>query len=281
METLYTWFLAWAALCGGFWALFDRVESVASENLKSMASKLYIMNWSDACTKWPELFMLAFDSVFGRKHLSWRRFYRSCIASVLAVGAITLIFVAANGAADLPGENTAPSYVFTMIIGALILNSLPDYFSLIETRMILTWMSTRRGVLAIVLAVVADAVLTLLIFIPWFFLITVIAVERSGSGQSIGITFVTVLGKFFSRDVLLMRDAMAIFLYSTFLTSAWLWLYAGSAIIVKLVHKTGKGLKGLQWLFKTEEKPFRTLGFASTVIITACFVVEGLRRIVF
>ena len=77
---------------GGLWILFSRAETVASPEAKAaITSWLRNVKPEGTLSNWPSTFADVFDSVFGKKHLSWRCFWRSCIASFLAVSVVGLI----------------------------------------------------------------------------------------------------------------------------------------------------------------------------------------------
>ena len=81
---------AWLATIGTVWVLFDRAERIASDEVKHSLRRWLRreVNPSGIRTKWPETFAGVFDSVFGKRHLSWRCVWRSCIASLIAVASL-------------------------------------------------------------------------------------------------------------------------------------------------------------------------------------------------
>jgi hypothetical protein len=75
---------AGGVLAGIVWKFFERVEAVLTDN-----TKLEIAVWlldrkklSPTFQSWPDMFAKVFDRVFGEKHLSWKCFRRSCLATV-------------------------------------------------------------------------------------------------------------------------------------------------------------------------------------------------------
>src|SRR4051812_21390386 len=74
---------AGGVLAGVVWKFFERVEAVLTDH-----TKLEIAVWLLGRKKfgprmqpWPDTFAKVFDRVFGEKHLSWKCFWRSCVAS--------------------------------------------------------------------------------------------------------------------------------------------------------------------------------------------------------
>ena len=68
---------------------------------------------------------------------------------------------------------------------------------------------------------------------------------------------------------------VGIFIYSTFLTSVWVWLYALSGFLVKGIAASRKGLHFLKRHLNLEEHPLRSMGFVLMFLVTAGYVVWG------
>ncbi len=66
-----------------------------------------------------------------------------------------------------------------------------------------------------------------------------------------------------------------VWIYSTFLTSVWLWLYALSGFLVKTIARSRKGLHFLQEHLNIEEHPLRSMGFVLMLLVTVVYVVWG------
>jgi hypothetical protein len=151
MQTVQT-LLPWGGFFAGLFALIRFVRAVFNEAERltppqtkaELAASLTRLDVRALVLRWPTTFSAVFDSVFGRRHLSWRCFRRSCIASVAAsavllltwfhlrpadarewwmsvwsvtgVGSLSLLYVAA----------------FLLTIGFVF-----DYASLLETRWII------------------------------------------------------------------------------------------------------------------------------------------------
>ncbi len=141
MEKLAAEFGIYIFICGFVWAVFVRLEPLLKDDTRNK-----IANWvrgskhGDADNRWPATFGVVFDRVFTEKHLSWGCFWRSGVASVLAVVLMTAILVVVNSSVrnSLSGE---PETILVIAIFAVLLNLLPDYLSLLETRFVLRWMA--------------------------------------------------------------------------------------------------------------------------------------------
>ncbi len=165
MDRLTTAFITYIGICGFVWALFVRLEPLLKKDARDQ-----IANWvsgskhGDADNRWPATFGVVFDRVFTEKHLSWGCFWRSCVASLLAVVLMTaILFVVNSGVRNqLLGD---PQWIVVIGIGAGIINLLPDYLSLLETRFVLRWMAKGgAGAFKLFGWLIFDAVVTLGIF---------------------------------------------------------------------------------------------------------------------
>ena len=185
---------------------------------------------------WAKSFTALFDAVFGENHLSLRCFGISAIASMLAVVLIWAL-MGAGGAYD---ARLADGGDLWRLLGlALIINILADYVSLLETRWLLGWLSTRRPVLVQIAALIADLLISALII--WVAITGITSLFRIESD-----TLAETLGVF---------SPFSILFYSTFLTSLWSWAFIASTWILRLVA----GLRLPDWT-QIETAPLRFLG---------------------
>lgn len=151
--------------------------------------------------------------------------------------------------------------LFVPAVG-LVLNVVPDYLSMVETR----WMlekAARGWRLGLVLSL--DFVLTLLIWVVWSLVVL--------AGTPFGSRWMPLAAgwmAFAERASLLYVLA---FLLSTFLTSAWLWLYAGAVGLTRILAGTEPDRVGfLLSLADVRNQPFRSLGFTAVLIMSGLFL---------
>src|SRR6266481_412176 len=79
-------FAAGVALFGVVWGFFKGVESVLNDDTKlEIAVWLLGVKVGQKVEPWPATFANVFDRVFGKKHLSWRCFFRSAIVSCITL----------------------------------------------------------------------------------------------------------------------------------------------------------------------------------------------------
>jgi len=141
MNDVPSLFLGWTALLAGVWFLFEKSESVASRETKlRIARWLKRLDLDGATSRWPTTFISLFDSVFGRRHLSWLCFFRSCVASSCVVAMVLLVWAAFhwNSVRIMTKLGPRASFVFVVLLTITTSVSLiADYVSLLKTRYIL------------------------------------------------------------------------------------------------------------------------------------------------
>ncbi len=97
MEKLTTAFGIYIFICGFVWAVFVRLEPLLKDDTRNkIASWVGGSKYGDADNRWPATFGVVFDRVFTEKHLSWGCFWRSGVASLLAVVLMTAILFVVN-----------------------------------------------------------------------------------------------------------------------------------------------------------------------------------------
>jgi len=171
---------------------------------------------------WTAQFGRLFDTVFGEKHFSWKRLYRSAVASVLSVIFLYVLFAHILG---VMGERSFGAIPFwqVLLLGAAI-NIIPDYLSLIETRWLLRRFERVRSFPLQIVLLLVDLVFTAAIIFGAINLYALIFVD--GRPPS----WVELVALF---------SPLAILFYSTFLTSIWAWLYCLSTWFIRLFTKLG------------------------------------------
>jgi hypothetical protein len=66
-----------------------------------------------------------------------------------------------------------------------------------------------------------------------------------------------------------------IFFYSTYFTSVWVWLYVLSGFVVILGRYLGLGFGFLKRIFDIDNKPIRSLGYVSILLVTVVYLVAA------
>lgn len=199
----------------------------------------------------PETFLKLFDATFGARALSWKFILRSFATSALCLVLMMLIWIV------FLGRLGTSEIVAVLAIGAM-LNLIPDYISLVESRLILRNMvgKIKHQVLSLL---ILDLVLTTLIFALAFFLFQLIS-QSPSSGGSVQRFWDTYYEFLWNGIRLAERNGeLGIFLYTTYFTSIWVWLYILSAMTMR----TRGMMKPLRKILPISSRPFRSLGLVS------------------
>ena len=137
---------------------------VTDEAKTSVSRWLRNLDPAEPLSSWPAAFARVFDHVFGERHLSWRCFLRSCVASVASVAIITIIWamLRREEAALFIEKKLAGGLGLglAVIISTLAINTVPDYLSLLKTRYVIHWMEKRPSLGRVVGFLALDFVVT-------------------------------------------------------------------------------------------------------------------------
>jgi hypothetical protein len=283
-------FLGWTALLAGVWFLFEKSESVASQDTKlRIARWLKGLDLDVATSTWPATFITLFDGVFGKRHLSWLCFLRSCVASSCVVAMVLLVWAAFNwnSVHIMMKLGARASSVFVVLLTFTTCMSLvPDYVSLLKTRYILRWLKTSRSyrwiVTLLALDLLATGCLALGVYAGMWWGFTVYS--RATGGQSsplfllplvvntiltgnFGYLFITPPGY---QGTYWIDDGIpfAIWFIAAFFTSMWAALYALSVAAVRMAHAFGIGISAFRHLLDIEKRPVSSLGWVAMLLVS-------------
>jgi len=129
------------------------------------------------------------------------------------------------------------------------------------------------GLNLILLAI--DFVLTSAVFVVALFVMAMLLVPEF----SIGEFAVAVYAYGFRLSSISGQPSMGIWLYSTYFTSVWVWLYALSGLAVRLTQFFGLRVHRLKGVLDIENKPLRSMGFVSIALVSLLFVVFPFLRL--
>lgn len=267
----------WATVTGGVWALFARTETVISPEARTAVSRwLRNLDPTGALANWPAAFAAVFDRVFRERHLSWRCFSRSCVASWASVLIVFFVWGVLRPAQftalieDIKQEGLFSYYIYVFLITTGILNLVPDYISLLETRYVIRWMSGERSMARILFFLAIDFAFTFTIAFVAYSLFFIFF-WRFPVGEALRSFFTDTLA-LSSPDYPAFPSG--IFFYSTFFTSVWVWLYALSGFIVKLGEYLGVGFSWLKAILDIRNKPLRSMGLILDILISIAFLIS-------
>src|ERR1700733_5493363 len=172
---------------------------------------------------WTSVFPKLIDTVFGRKALSWKFLFRSYIASLLSVVIVGLFYYRFASRGYINQE--VSTFILTLLVpGSLCVNIIPDYLSILVSRMIIRKMSERPTLLNISGLLALNIVLTGVVALCG--VLIGVKVFRILMFRQYGILLHFNLRSFFSMgyfpQMFEFRESTSIFFYAAFFTSIWI-----------------------------------------------------------
>lgn len=157
--------LAWIV-----WKFFGELnKTLRPETRKPLSDYLRGLSSRDPHNTWAKDFGLVFDSVFGARHLSLKRLRRSALASSAFTFAFFIAWIILRPIeffeflTNADGTTVLPFVAFLVLV-----NLLPDYLSLLETRWLISLFDPGRSLFTLGVMVLGDALLTMVIAILAF-----------------------------------------------------------------------------------------------------------------
>jgi hypothetical protein len=247
----------------------------------------------------PTAFIEWFDRLFRTRairvlgvELRLPSFWRSALASFLALVAAFIVWLANKGGlSEPPSDGTNISLLLLLYGGAAVVtNIIPDYLSLVESRFVLGKLSAARSTLAKLGWLAVDALATsVIVFVfLWASGTVLLPLVPEESLYAVGcltpevfdfgrMVDIVIAGLTFSTPPgTLNYDVSAVYIYSSFFTSFWVWLYLCSGLLVRLAQLI-PGLRGfLRQACRVHDYPLRVLAVVSGLVALALFVVPTL-----
>lgn len=200
---------------------------------------------------WPDTFISVFDSIFGNQHFSWFCFKRSVIASFISITIVTLIWIAFSEQRFLEflefiATSPISNWYLIIVISAIIMNTIPDYLSLLESRYIIKIMSNKKSNATILILLFVDLIITGIIFLFFMLIGRNVALILTVDGYYNYIETKGFLDYFISDSILVFEFATgfritivgtipdSIWLFSTYFTSVWVWLYIFTGFMMRV-----------------------------------------------
>lgn len=282
---------AWSA--GGVASLFVATNQVTSPDArKRLADTLKGLNMAAWLRAWPQHFIELFDNLFGKRHFSFSCFFRSSLASLLA---LVVLFVAFLIASETTLEQYLDSWfvdqwahdpVLALSLGITIVgNFLPDYLSLLETRFVLSRLKDNPAWYKVVFYLVFDLVATTVIFLLFFvlYLYIVFSMREGWHGWDYVVflsdsVFTGILPMWLTSFDLNVSSSLTfdrrLNFYTTFITSAWIWLFVISTTVAKLcaVVLNPVWLRLKCQVLDVENQPILVLGWISAGLVLLVYV---------
>ena len=159
--------------------------------------------------------------------------------------------------------------LFLLMLGtAMGLNFAPDFLSLVQTRWLMDKCQTGRDILPILLI---DLVLTAAIFLTWYFFLTFWTEGWILQDMWKVVYWLALFTPPIEGETSF--PVHSVLFYTTFLTSIWLWLHFLSVALASILIRVNDGVGFLLTLTDVEQKPLKSIGFASIIVTTLLFLI--------
>lgn len=241
----------------------------------------------------PRSFLEWFDALFSVRKFAMPRwlggelvlpnFWRSALASFLALVAAFVVWLANKGVLarpDLAVGDNAGLLLFMYGGATVVTNIIPDYLSLVESRWVLGRMSETRSWLGKLAWLAFDAFATASIvfgflWVSGWLLLPLVPPEHAyavgclsrESFDLMRMVEITIAGLTFSTPPgTLNYDVSGIYMYSSFFTSFWVWLYLGSALLVRAAQLIPGLREFLRQACKVQDYPLRVLAVVAGLV---------------
>lgn len=260
--------VTWIGLVAGIASIFGEAEDTLKKEVKKDL-RTWLDNIKNKTISYSaNTFLEIFDSYFTKRPLSFAYIKKSAFISLASVSLLILFWGAKN-------SNQLFSYFLENhvvaifgVLAAISFNLIPDYISIIQTKYFLEKLKKESTALMLITFLLVDILAT--------FLIGIIPYVLLWHGDMGNIT----LEKFL-KDLLILENnygfgslpsneindpPLGIYFYATFFTSFWFWLYTLSVILISIFNK-------LILPLDTKNKPIRSIGVVSNIIISFLFFV--------
>ena len=260
LEVGFAWFALFGSSAAFLLFVGKTADNAVREEVKSeVSSRLqrYSSDWSEP--GWIRAFSNSLDVVFGKSHFSFRCLLTSLSISVVSFLLLINVFgnelVAEFDVSLLLNDEDGQERTFEFSLAPLaiiwiaaVFNGVADYFSLLQTRVVL------RSQLSFFKKAILDFILTLLIVFTWFTLY-------------FRLNYPTLLDSAIIVSELLFnwaewKTGIAVVLTS-FTTSIWLWLHGVSRYLIK-VNTAARAAIG--WI-EIEKRPFYSISALSSMLL--------------
>lgn len=253
-------------------------EALSPALIQWLAQRLQEARVAKPSKEWPQIFGRVFDRIFGVDALRARFILCALLASVLSVSFFFVTYVLrdpyfADSLINDPFQRAAVAR--QLITTSLIVNFVVDYLCLAYCREVVAQMELSPSLWRLPIYLLKDLGLKVGLFI----LAIGFVYTSFASGGSFGGDFRAALTAVPATlwGGLLFENLSCVYIYSSLLSSFWLWAYMLSWLTFAVAVRTPAALKALQWALPLEEHPVRSLGLVAATISTVVYwAVAGL-----
>jgi hypothetical protein len=277
--------VAGAALAGIVWKFFEKVEAVLTDSTRhEIARWLRVRNVETGlivkkAEPWPKTFASLFERVFGKRHFSWKCFWRSWLASMFAIVLAMIVTLTTDERSWSIASRIASTRTFDFLIVLFIANAIPDFFSLLATRWFLRFAVRYPSFLAICGLFAIDFAVTLYFAHASATLGMATVISSPDGGVFVQMLLNPRIPSLLLRPPLLLTPSFlhglpgfgVLFFYPAFFTSIWLWLYAGSGFILKGLGYFDAGFERFNKICDIEKKPLSAIGLVAGSLVAILY----------
>ncbi|HUA93765.1 MAG TPA: hypothetical protein VL991_14425 [Terracidiphilus sp.] len=257
----------------------------------SLAGRQKLSRWlmnvpgEEELDTWAGVFPNLIDRVFGVRAVSWKFFWRSCVASIVAVAVVFTIFATHYGFFWLLQQTGVGGPVESLVryfITALLLNCVPDYFSVLISRFVVRTMARNPTALRISSLLILDIVATLVVaslsLFLWTILINILVDVLSGHPVKAVAAYFVAHPRVFAHLLYGSTFELVptrIFVIASLFTSVWVWLYVLASAAIRILHKARFLWFKVVPFLSVEDKPMMAIGRVAG-LIGGCSYLTGL-----
>lgn len=266
---VYTYIGVSCSLIGVVALLWKQYDGAATDEARARHSQFLKTPFSATIAQWPSGFIYIFDWLYGKHAFSWRRAWVSVATSVMAVFILSWIW-----ASQMPNTSSlllsswSSAATTRTALAILVFNLIPDYFSNLKTRFVMGKIGSTSSFWRQILWLLIDFIATLILiamgslaFVFFWLLLT----NQQDFSLIAYLNSVLVHGWSLSAPV-------GIFLWSTFLTSAWALLYGLTVCVARLAMALASKWNALGSYLNVVNEPIKVMGLVSTVFMAALFL---------
>lgn len=291
---------AWIASALAIIGLFPVLDRHLREEYRLSLAK-WIKGNSDHTAGWPKVFLSYFDTLYKvdseeEKILFRLSFLRVALTTIFAIFVAFCFWVSLippeYSLSILEEKGYPPNAILPFdlvlktssfeefrfaleiaIMWPLLLNFLPDYISLVETRYILVKLSNASNRAIRILWILADLLFTLTIAFLAYTIFNVIMAYFHPAGSADFAYWAKIFWPTFTLSPDPLHNYDAPFIYSTFLTSIWLVLFLVGSLALKALFFVPYAMGIFNRFFRLDQyidnKPLTVIGCFLVLLMTA------------
>lgn len=266
------------AVLGLFW---KADEAFSKEAIEEISARLIRTEFHAPKIEALTVFSTVFNRVFGDDHFTIRCFLFSILFSFLLVSiTIAAQHATIDGFDILLFDHNPIDVAFSMLF-YLSINGIIDYISLLKTRIILRNFAKNhqyRFVFFLVFDFLATVFLVHVALFIWFLQIWY---EVNSLRSDFYLIFLKDLLNYIAGSFFIIEPDVEVgyfrpFIFSTFFTSIWLWLFVSGWVLIHIFAGFRNTWRFLVWALPVRTKPLRAIGEVAALIVALCFIIGGI-----